>query len=185
MSYKERVLEGALSWIVRHLDYFDPFKDGELSGLCEIPLAELAILVLCAIRPRGRARTKHVEKFLDFLEDIHHRPEYWQRPFRAPETLVSHVVVAAALAHSGRLSFRSFRSPFEQLVLASTLMAPALAPHRHMELRHALDVARVSHALPSFRKLFLKTLAAHEVNPIMLTKGTRPVDPGDILRWRR
>ena len=169
-STEEQVLQGALSWIDRHLDYFDPFEDGRLSGLCEIPLAELAILVLCAIRPSGRTRTKIIEKFLDFLEDIHHRPEYWQRPFRAPETLVSHVIVAAALAHSGRISRRSYRAPFKRLVLASTLMAPALPPHRQMELRHALDVAGVSHALPSFRQLYLKTLAAYEVNPIMLTK---------------
>ena len=165
---KRRLLDGALTWIDRHLDYFDPFRDGQLTGLREIPLAELAILTLSATRSSERVEQLFVSKWLDLLQSTCANPAYQQRPFREPETLVSHAVVAAALELAGRES-PFHRESVERLVRVSTITAPALPPHRLMELRHALDLARVPHALPSYRALFLNSLPAHRVNPICLS----------------
>ena len=165
-----RVLHGALSWIDSHITYFDPFKEGELTGFCEVPLAELAIIVLCILRRTSKARIpksrpQELGKYLELLEATFHHPEYWHRPFRAPETLVSHIIVAAALERAGRIQPGSYQIPFERMVRASTLTAPGLAPHHLMELRHALDLAQVKHELPSYRSLYLNTLAAYDINP--------------------
>jgi len=160
------VLQGALAWLERHLDYFDPFKDGELSGLCEIPLAELGILTLAAVRCSEPVDGTAVSAFVDALEEAYRDPRYEERPFREPETLVSHLIVAAALVHAGRLDPSSYRKAVARLVGASTLTAPSLPPHRMMELRHALDLAGVEHPLPSYRALFLDTLPARRINPI-------------------
>jgi hypothetical protein len=165
---KRRLLDGALTWIDRHLAYFDPFKHGQLTGLREIPLAELAILILSATRSIEPVEERFVSRWLDLLQSTYENPTYQQRPFREPETLVSHAVVAAALESAGREpSFH--RESVERLVRVSTLTAPALPPHRLMELRHALDLARIRHALPSYRTLFLNSLPAHRVNPICLS----------------
>ena len=162
------VLEGALPWIERNLAHFDPFKDGELSGLCEIPLAELGILTLAAVRCSGPVDSAPVTRFLDALEAAYRDPRYEERPFREPETLVSHLIVAAALVHAGRVDVSSYQSSVARLVQASTLTAPALPPHRMMELRHALDLAGVEHSLPSYRRLYFSTLPARRVNPIFV-----------------
>ena len=83
----QRVLDGALSWLLDHVDHFDPFEDGSLTGFCEIPLAELSILVLCGLR--GRACPGGFRPLIDFIQEIAHDPVYAERPFREPETLVS------------------------------------------------------------------------------------------------
>lgn len=171
LGLPERVLEGALSWIDQHLAYFDPFKDGELSGLCEIPLAELAILTLSALRCSDPLDGRSLSNCVDLLESTYHKPTYHQRPFREPETLVSHLIVAVALERAGRLSASSYQAAVQRLVSASTLTAPALPPHRMMELRHALDLACIKHTLPSYRDLYRRSLPAHRVNPIFLPKS--------------
>ncbi|MFL5963488.1 MAG: DUF6895 family protein [Gaiellaceae bacterium] len=163
-----RVLDGALSWLTEHLDHFNPFEDGELSGLCEVPLAELSILTLCGLRCAATPPWDF-GLFLDHIESISSNPVYQQRPFREPETLVSHVIATAALDCSGR-AVDLDRVGLSRLVQASTLPAPALAPHRMMELRHALDLVRIRHRLPSYRTLFRRSFASHTVNPIFMSR---------------
>ncbi|MCZ4126095.1 DUF6895 family protein [Streptomyces sp. H39-S7] len=167
----KQVLEGALTWIDGHLPHFDPFKDGELTGLCEIPLSELAILTLSAQRCSRPVDTAVTTRFLDLLESTHHKPLYQERPFREPETLVSHLVVAVALERGGRLDGCAFLASIEQLIEASTLTAPALPPHRMMELRHALDLGQVGHGLPSYLTLYRSTMPARPVNPIYVSRA--------------
>lgn len=103
------------------------------------------------------------------MEATHARAVYRDRPFREPETLVSHLVVAVALERGGRIDAGTYRAAIERLVEASTVAAPALPPHRRMELRHALDLARVRHTLPSYRALYRATLASQPVNPVFMT----------------
>jgi hypothetical protein len=162
-----QVLDGALSWLSSHLDHFDPFEQGSLTGFCEIPLAELSILALCGLR--SRTCPGDVRRFLDFIEEITHDPVYAERPFREPETLVSHLVAYAALESAGR-GVALDRRAVARIVDASTLTAPVLAPHRTMELRHALDLGRVRHHLPSYRQLYLRSAAAHRSNPIFMSR---------------
>ncbi|MFE6775307.1 DUF6895 family protein [Streptomyces sp. NPDC057702] len=167
----ERVADGALGWIDENLSYFDPFKDGELTGLCEIPLTELAILTYSAQRSARHVDAAVIARFLDFMEAAYRRPVYQERPFREPETLVSHLVVAAALAHGRRLDGASYQRVVERLVRASTVTAPSLPPHRMMELRHALDLSGVRHDLPSYPALYRGTMPARPVNPVYVTRA--------------
>ncbi|QLH23608.1 hypothetical protein [Streptomyces sp. Rer75] len=167
----EQVVEGALGWIDKNLSHFDPFKDGELTALCEIPLSELAILTLSAQRCSTPVDMAVITRFLDFLESAHHNPAYRERPFREPETLVPHLVVAAALEHGGRIDGLTYRAAVETLVEASTVTAPALPPHRMMELRHALDLGRVRHGLPSYLTLYRGTMPARPLNPIYISRA--------------
>ncbi len=160
-----------MSWIGKNLSQFDPFKNGELSGLCEIPLSELAILTLSAQHCLGTVDPSVVARFLDSLEAANHSPTYRERPFREPETMVPHLVVAAALERGGRLDGREFRTSFERLVEVSSVTAPALPPHRMMELHHALDLSGVNHRLPSYQMLYRRTMAAQPVNPIYVSRA--------------
>lgn len=114
--------------------------------------------------PRGS-----IDSWLGLLESTHARAAYRDRPFREPETLVSHLVVEVALERAGRIDTSAYRAAVERLVAASTLTAPALPPHRRMELRHALDLAGVPHQLPSYGCLYRTTLPAHQVNPVFVT----------------
>jgi len=164
-----RVLDGARGWIDRHLEHFDPFKDGELSGLCEIPLTELALLELLdaggAVTPDEPRRRRRLE----LLASAQSAAAYRERPFREPETLVSHLLVAAALSAAGRADAPLDAAAIARLVRASTLTVPALPPHRTMELRHALDLCGIAHEMPSYAALFRATLAAHAPNPIFMS----------------
>ncbi|MGW5678416.1 DUF6895 family protein [Streptomyces sp. NPDC003860] len=167
----EQVVEGALGWTGKNLSHFDPFKEGELTGLCEIPLSELAILTLSAQRSSWPVDTAVITQVLDFLENAHHHPVYRERPFREPEALVSHLIVAAALERGGRLDGHTHRSTVETLVEASTVTAPALPPHRTMELRHALDLMGVCHDLPSYATLYRSTMPARPMNPVYVSRA--------------
>lgn len=164
------LLDGCMTWLSGNVDFFDPFKDGELSGLCEIPLSELAILTLCALRSGVRIDQHIIARFLDLLESSYTEPSYEERPFREPEALVSHLIVHAALWQSGRLKSRAWHTAAERLVRHGTLTAPSLPPHRMMELRHALDLAGVCHDMPPYHALFEATIAARPLNPIFVSK---------------
>jgi uncharacterized protein DUF6895 len=165
----ERVLEGALTYLAEHVSHFDPYKDGELTGLCEIPLAELGILSRTGLSaPPVNAE---FDVFLDLLESTIGRPTYSERPFREPEILVSHLIALAALARAGRIDDAPMRRDFAFLVAVSDLMAPAFAPHRMMELRHALDLFGIEHELPSYDSIYRNSYAACETNPIFASRA--------------
>lgn len=167
----DRVLEGTLAWLTDHVSFFDPFKDGPLRGLCEIPLAELAILTLSSLRCPPRESRPELDMFLEMLEVSYHRPEFRERPFREPECLVSHLMVGAALVHGGRLKERDYLAGARLLLSHSTVTAPSLAPHRMLELRHVLDLAGVDHDLPSYQTLYGATSAARRLNPVFMSKA--------------
>jgi hypothetical protein len=168
----ELILTPALRWLESHATFFDPFRSGTLVGLNEIPLSELGILTLSLLRVSGSEETARATKtFLDVLEQACEQPVFRQRPFREPESLVSHLIVMAALELGGRLRVGNEREAFARLIKASNLCAPSLPPHRTMELRHAADLARLPVRMPTYRALYRRTAAARPLNPIFLSRA--------------
>jgi hypothetical protein len=169
----EGILQGTLTWLDRNRSFFDPFRDGQLVGLSVIPLSELAILTLSLLRtrPPQSRHTEQLANFLDVLDEAYCRPAFQERPFREPQSLVSHLIVRVALEHGGRLPANGDRSLFARLLEYGNLTAPALPPHRTMELCHALDLAGIASTLPSYRRLYERTAAARPLNPVFMSKA--------------
>jgi hypothetical protein len=171
MVQVRRILDGALSWLAGNRSFFVPFRDGQLIGLTVIPLSELAILTLSLLRTEVKSvESSLIDQFLDVLEQAYDERVFRERPFREPESLVSYLMIKIALERGGRVSQNSQRAELVRLVRFSNLTASALPPHRTLELRHALDLAEVPHQMPSYRDLYLRTIAAKEINPIFLSR---------------
>jgi hypothetical protein len=171
MDPVRRILEGALSWLDGNRSFFMPLSADQLIGPSVIPLSELAILTLSLLRTEAKSvECSLIDRFLDVLEQAYEESVFRERSFRDPESLVSYLMVKVALERGGRVSPNSQRAELARLVRFSNLAAPALPPHRTMELRHALDLAAVSHEMPSYRDLYLRTMVAREINPIFLSR---------------
>jgi len=170
-SVQERVFDGAADWTDRHLELFDPAQSDPPAPWAEVPLSELAILALMAWRRQGPAVDPRVRRWTSFIADVAARPRFAERPFRRPETLVSHLLIGTLLAHASGADLVGWRRRVETLLRSSNLAAPSLAPHRMLELRHAADLAGVEHDLGSYAQLYRATLLGSPINPIFASRS--------------
>lgn len=168
---QDRIFDGAASWIDDNLERFDPGLSVSPSVWAEVPLSELAILSLVALRRHGTTGDVRTRRWTAFIADIAHSAAFCDRPFRRPDTLVSHLIIGAALAQVSGEQRIEWHRVAARILAASNLGAPSLPPHRMLELRHAADIAGVEHSLRSYTSLYRNTLLNSPINPIFMTRS--------------
>jgi hypothetical protein len=163
--HRSKVLLGALDWLERNQLQFDPLKkhDG-ITPFNEIPLVELAVLCMCVKRQPAYSNLAPIDRLLDFIVGIYHRPAFRERLFRNPEEFVSHALLTVALSVGGAIEGRRHANEVQSMIGRGAIETITRAPHRMLELRYVLDLGGFSHDLPSFGTMIRHTVLAKPVD---------------------
>jgi Domain of unknown function (DUF6895) len=164
------LVERALEWLEANLDYFEPFKGGiKVDDYAEKALVELALLCLCLHRQPRYATHPRTRRFLQFIADLYSTPLYRERLFRVQGAFVPHAVLIVTLDTCGYLEGDPLRERFQRFIEHSGVSYVEREPHRVLEVRHILDVARFRHHLPSYLALCRASIVGKPLNPIYMS----------------
>lgn len=164
-SSLERLSAGALDWLARHVDHFDPFPPGPRSathGTAKAAL-ELALLCHCAAARTGGAPAE-LDGAAALLRKVWQDPEFPRLFAAVPGWAATYALVYAALAPDG-IDTTHCRAAVAALDPAA--LSPAgKSPYQRIELRYYADKAGVRHTVEPYADLLPSSpLAAFGTEP--------------------
>ncbi|MER6349382.1 DUF6895 family protein [Streptomyces sp. NPDC001595] len=165
----QRLSAGALGWLGRNLDHFDPFPASArpaTHGRAKAAL-ELALLCHCAARADGAPEALHEATAL--IRKVWQDPEFPRLFDETPAYAATYRLIYAALAPDGiddtlcRAALASLGSDF--------LSPRGKSPYQRIEIRHYADKAGVRHAIEPYAALV-------PYSPLVAFRAAGPGDDG-------
>lgn len=164
---RDAFLEGALDWIDRHLESFDPlwkrdrfdFDRGQRIG-------ELAILAR-VLAGAGFAEDPRLGRMQSLLACCQASPVYRDRVLRSPTELMLFVETYATLRTLG-LEDEGMRGRLVKAVRAGWLDQTERFPHRAMDIRSGLDSCGIDSPLPPLPELYRRSILGGAPDPALL-----------------
>ncbi|HEV8541419.1 MAG TPA: hypothetical protein VGR78_03420 [Verrucomicrobiae bacterium] len=163
-----RLLELALSWIDRHLQDFDPFRDGRAFEMVNGQrVGELALLLQTYVMLTGDRQSRRIRRMSALLKSIQHNHEFSDRPLRSQIDFVLAVLVYSALRAVGAENAQQ-REVLERLLRLNLVMHTERLPYRLMEVVFCTEWAGLRHSLPTMNSLYRRSILAGVPCPIYL-----------------
>lgn len=160
----------ALAWLVRHLRFFDPFRDGaEPVGFHSRAFLELSYLTMLCLRQATGPIDPKLEPFLRLIHGVWARPEYRECIVRNPERLAWYLMPYLVLERAGRVD-PSYREVIQQVLAHGYPTAIEDLSFRQLAWRHLLDLGGFRHDVVSYENLYRHTLLASMASVAYLTR---------------
>jgi hypothetical protein len=165
-----RAVDSALSWIVAHLDEFDPFHGG---GLFEIKngqkVGELAILLQAYVAATGDRNGAAPRRLIALLESVSANRQFRERLLRSPAEFILFAEVYAALRDVG-CDDPGRRAQLEAALAAGLLEHNERLPHRMMDVASCLQAGNFDHPWPSLSELYACSILGRIPSPLFLNE---------------
>ncbi|OKJ61703.1 DUF6895 family protein [Streptomyces sp. CB02261] len=163
----EQLSAGALDWLGRNLEHFDPFSTGagpSTRGRAKAAL-ELALLCHCASRPDGVP--EELDGATALVRKLWQHPDFPPLFDEDPAYASTYGLIFAALAPDG-IDDALCRETLARLD-PGFLSSPGRSPYRRIELRYYADKAGVRHTIEPYADLA----------PLSPLVALRAAGPGD------
>jgi hypothetical protein len=164
-TVRDRVATGAMDWISAHLADFDPFTAGdEPSEFGQTVLAELS---LCAHRLAARDivrqhphRLASITAWQAQISRIYTDPRCYEYGWRGhPHAISAHLLMWLNLSPAERDRVCTIER-WQQLLTIRNWLSIEREPFRLLEVSYCLDLAGITHDLPSRQELAHRTFLA-------------------------
>ena len=148
----------AMNWVLNHLDRFNPFDDADMySPSRQKPFIELAIMLAVYAAITRDSASPMLRSAAALLKSASNRADFTDWTLRFPEEIVNYAELCAAVDELGG-DAKELRHRIQSAVDAGALFQIERLPHRLLELRCALDWARVVHSLPPIGDICAQTI---------------------------
>ena len=158
---------GALGWLERNLDYFDPYSALAASATHARAKAALELALLCSCSARlGDAADGRLEAATGVVRAIWHRPEFLDLFDEFPAHAATYSLIYAALAPAD-CDDALRRTALARLT--PEFLSPAdKSPYQCLEIRYYADRVGVRHGIEPYPRL------------IEQSRMVRPLDPASV-----
>ncbi|MFF8606816.1 DUF6895 family protein [Streptomyces sp. NPDC015346] len=172
----EQLVAGALGWLGRNLDHFDPFSASARSATHTKAKAalELALLCHCAARteggaaPEGLTAPEELTGATALVHKLWQDPEFPRLFDEVPRYAATYGLIYAALAPDG-IDDTQCRATVARL--APDFLSPhGKSPYRRIEIRYYADKAGVRHGIEPYAELLPRS-------PLLALRAAGPEDP--------
>jgi hypothetical protein len=162
----------AIDWVLNHLDRFTPFDEDDVYRPTRMkPFIELAIMFGVYAAVTGDTASSTVQSAARFFQAASKRADFTDWTLRFPADIVNYAELCAAVDELGG-DAGELRRRLQAAVDAGALSQIERLPHRLLELRAALDWARVSHALPPTADICAQTIFGEPLSAPLLPDST-------------
>jgi uncharacterized protein DUF6895 len=161
----DQLSAGALDWLERNLDYFDPYSARATSAEHAPAKAALELALLCSCSARlGDAAEGRLEAAVGVVRAIWQHAQFLDLFDEFPEYAASYSLIYAALAPAG-CDAALRRTALARLT--PEFLSPAdKSPYQCLEIRYYADRAGVRHGIAPYPRLIEQSPMVRPLDPV-------------------
>ncbi|MEU8677880.1 hypothetical protein [Streptomyces sp. NPDC048560] len=150
-SSLEQLSSGALDWLGRNLDHFDPFSPSARSATHGKAKAALELALLCHCAARSGAVPEALGGAIALVRKLWQDPDFPRLFEEVPDHAPTYGLIYAALAPDG-IDDTERRAALARL--SPDLLSPhGKSPYRRIEIRYYADKAGIRHGMEPYAEL--------------------------------